>query len=68
MNVKDKIDKYLNESSEIPKKLRDISGLISKENIDKKVKNKILGYIRDAINLLNKAKPTEKKSYQTWLK
>jgi len=45
----------LNEGrNEIQKKLREASASIAKEKIDKKDKNKIMGYIRDAINLLNK--------------
>ena len=41
-----------NSINEIREKLRKISGLIAKEKMDKSERNKILGKIRDAINLL----------------
>lgn len=55
MNTIDGISIGMNEGkNEIQKKLRDVQGYISKEDIDKKDKNKILGFIRDALNLINK--------------
>lgn len=47
-------DLFSDNRKDIAKKLRDISGQIAKEDFDKKEKNKIMGKIRDAINLLNK--------------
>jgi hypothetical protein len=55
MDTIDGLGEGMNEGrNEIQKKLRSIQASVSKEDIDKKDKNKILGFIRDAINLLNK--------------
>jgi len=51
--IKGEDPKSVNEGrNEIQEKLRKISGLIAKEKMDKSERNKILGKIRDAINLL----------------
>jgi hypothetical protein len=46
--------KLKGDNSMIQKQLRDVSAMVAKGNMDKKQQNKVMGYIRDAINALNK--------------